>query len=145
MAEFNLIGVHRIIPTRKSLAIAAAYHKYTWLINGNGEYVEEINWDNFENLGLFEMQVFGEYLSTDLLTIHQNDQSPYMEFYLDPTGVEYLEEQYAVKTNGRRVCFFLHFINISSQIEIGDQKIELPPFTQLPDRLVPFAHYVPTD
>jgi hypothetical protein len=145
MVKFNLIGLYQIVPTLKSLILAARFHGYDWLLKSGGEFSDEIEWNGFQHLGLLEFQVFGEYSPGDLLSINQNNQSPYLEFYLDPKGVEYLNEYVAVKTDGRRVCFFLHFIDISSPLHIGEDEMKLPTMSQLPDRLVPFTHYVPVD
>jgi len=145
MATFNLIGLYKIVPTLESLIFAAKFHRYDWLITSNNKFSDEVKWDDFENLGLLEIQIFGEYSPADLLNIRQNSQSPYLEFYLDPTGIEYLKEGDAVNTDDRRVCFFLHFIDTSNPLQIGEQEIKLPAMSQLPDRLVPFTHYVPVD
>lgn len=145
MAKFKLIGLYQIIPTKESLILAAKFHGYDWLLQNDGGFGDEIEWDEFQNLGLLEFQAFGEYSPGDLLHIHQNDQSPYLEFYLDPAGVEHLTEDTAVKTDGRRVCFFLHFVDISSPLRVGEEEIGLPTMSQLPNRLVPLTHYIPVD
>ena len=145
MADFQIIGVYRVTPTEESIVIAATYHKYDWLINSKGRFEEEIVWDNFKNLGLLEFQAFGKYSPTDLVSISQNDQSPYMEFYLDPTGTECIQESEAINIEGRRVCFFLHFIDTSKPLQVGDQKIMMPAMVDLPDRLVPYTYYIPVD
>ena len=145
MADLQLIGVYRVTPTEESIVIAAKYHKYDWLINSKGRFKEEIVWDNFKNLGLLEFHVFGKYSPTDLMNISQNVQSPYMEFYLDPTGTECIQESEAINIEGRRVCFFLHFIDTSKPLQVGDQKIMMPAMVDLPDRLVPYTYYIPVD
>jgi hypothetical protein len=145
MADFRFVGVYRIIPTRTSIITAARYHNYDWLINNHGEFAEDIQWGKFKNLGLLEFQVFGKYSGNDLINISQNDQSPYMEFYLDSTGTQSIGEKDAIAIEGRRVCFFLHFVDPSKPLQIGDQRIELPEMSDLPERLTPFAHYVPVD
>lgn len=145
MAKFNLIGLYQIAPTLESLVVAAKFHRYDWLVTSSDEFKDEIRWDEFINLGLFEFQVYGEYLPTDLSNIHQDDQSPYLEFHLDPAGVLDINDGDAIKTDGRRVCFFLHFIDISMPLLVGEQKIKLPIMSKLPDRLIPFTHYVPVD
>jgi hypothetical protein len=68
-----------------------------------------------------------------------------MEFYLDPTGTERIQESEAINTEGRRVCFFLHFIDTSKPLQVGDQKIMMPAMVDLPDRLVPYTYYIPVD
>jgi hypothetical protein len=137
--------VYRILPTRESVAIAARFRGYNWLLDANGELVDQIRWQDFENLGLVELQVLGNYTPQDLTTIHQNDQVPYLEYYMDPTGVDQLDESAAIETQGRRVCFFLHFVDTSRPLEIGNAKVQIPDFSHLPERLKPFTHYVPVD
>ena len=83
MATFNLVGLYEIIPSQQSLILAAKFHGYDWLLNKDGNYEEEIDWNEFKNLGLVEAQVFGDYSPGDM--------------------------------------------------------------SRLPDRLVPFTHYVPVD
>jgi hypothetical protein len=145
MTNFQLIGVYRVIPTERSIAIAAKYHEYDWLIDDKGNLKDEITWSDFKNLGLLEFQVFGEYSPTELVSISQNDQSPYMEFYLDPKGTKSIEEKDALDIEGRRVCFFLHFINTSKPVRVGNQEVNLPALTDLPARLAPYTYYVPID
>jgi hypothetical protein len=114
-------------------------------MNGQRRFQEEIVWDNFKNLGLLEFQVFGNYSPIDLNSISQNDQSPYLEFYLDPTGTKCIPEQEAVSIEGRRVCFFLHFVDISTPLRVLNQTLILPAISNLPGRLVQYTHYVPVD
>lgn len=145
MGKFNLIGLYKINPTVETLIRAAKFHRYEWLVTNDNKFGDKINWTEFENLGLLEFQVFGEYSPADLSKIRQDDQAPYLEFHLDPSGVELLDEKEAVKTDGRRVCFFLHFVDLSIPLLIGEEKIILLSMSQLPDRLIPFTHYIPVD
>ena len=145
MARYSLIGAYRIIPTEKSIAVAADYHGFSWLLNGEGQFSEEIHWDDFENLGLIELEALGSYSPLELLDISQGDQAPYMEFYLDPSGNRQLEETEALHMNVRRVCFFLHFVDISTPLRVGDGLLVAGELASLPDRLAPFTHYVPVD
>jgi hypothetical protein len=142
--KFKIIGLYRIAPTKKSITQAARYHDYGWLIDDYGEYVEEIYWDNHEDLGLLEAQIRGAFAPRELLAlIAQDDQAPYMEFYLDSTGSRLLSPAEAIETEDRRVCFFLHFIDLAKPLRVGKEEIGLPPWSPLPKRLQPFAHYLP--
>lgn len=145
MASFNLIGFYKIIPTQESIVLAAKFHEYDWLINGEGEYVEKIDITSLINLYLFEFQVAGIYSPNELLEIKQGDQSPYLEYYTDPTGENYLNENDAIHTDNRRVCFFLHFVDITKPLQVKGKITNLPIPKQLPNRLEPFTHYVPVD
>ncbi|MHC1783584.1 MAG: hypothetical protein AB9891_12665 [Anaerolineaceae bacterium] len=141
----KVIGIYKIIPNIESIIHAAIYHKFDFLINDQGEYTDEIYWDDLQNLALIEIQVFGEYSPKELLNIAQNHQAPYLEYYLDPTGHNLLVEADAIKTEGRRLCFFMHFLDISKPLTIGDHEILLPAMASLPKRLEPFTHFVPVD
>ena len=146
MAEYKIFGLYKIIPTKESILRAASYHEYHWLIGEHGEYVDEIYWGNHENLGLFEMQVSGFVDPPELLnSILLSDQAPYMEFYLDPTGSQLITEDDAIESEDRRICFFLHFIDLQKPIKIDQEEVDLPPWSELPERLEPFAHYLPVD
>jgi hypothetical protein len=43
-----------------------------------------------------------------------------MDFYLDASGTRLFSEQEAVEEDGRRLCFFLHFVDTSKPLRIGD-------------------------
>ncbi|GEM_PF-5393433 len=145
MATFSLIGLYRIIPNMNSLVIAARYLEYNWLINSNNEFTGDIDWDSFKNLGLLELLVSRDYLPGELLNISQNDQAPYLDFYLNEAGIDRISEAEAIANGIFRVCFYLHFIDVSKPLLIGDQEIQLFEMEELPSRLLPFSHYVPVD
>jgi len=146
MTEFKIIGLYRVVPTKESITQAARYHEYNWLIDEHGEYVDEIYWDNHENLGLLEAQICGSFAPGELLAvISQDDQAPYMEFYLDSTGSRLLSEDDAIETEDRRVCFFLHFVGPAIPLRVDQSELKLPPWSELPERLKPFTHYLPVD
>ncbi len=145
MAQYKLVGVYRIQPTLESISAAASYHKHTWLLDDDGRFTEPIIWEHLTNLGLVELQAFGEFSPVELAYITQNGQSPYLEFYLDPVGTALLSEAEAVTTADRRVCFFLHFVDTSAALLLQAQTLTLPPMSELPARLAPYAHYVPVD
>jgi hypothetical protein len=146
VAEFKIIGMYRITPTRKSILHAARYHGYNWLIDEHGEYVDEIHWGNLEDLGLLEAQILGPFAPSELLadTSH-GDQAPYMEFYLDSRGSQPLSEDDAIEMKDRRVCFFLHFVDPAMPLRVSLGELKLPPWSELPERLKPFTHYLPVD
>jgi hypothetical protein len=143
--SYQIIGVYPIVPTETSILNAAKYHEYDFLMDADGKFVDEIYWENHEDLGLLELQVFGAYSPGVLSEVYQNDQAPYMEFYLDPTRIECISEDEAVRIDGRRVCFFLHFMDSSKPLNVNDQELTLPTLSDLPERLVPFTHYLPVD
>ncbi len=144
MTEFKIVGLYRVVPTKESITQAARYHDYNWLIDENGEYVDEIYSDNHENLGLLEVQIGGSFAPSDLLaTISQGDQAPYMEFYLDSTGTRPLSEDDAIETEDRRICFFLHFVEPAIPLRVDQAELKLLPWSELPERLKPFTHYLP--
>ncbi len=145
MAQYKLIGVYSIRPTLESISAAARYHNHTWLLDEDGLFTELIVWEKLTNLGLVELQVLGAFSPVELAHISQNDQSPYLEFYLDPTGMTLLSEADAIAASDRRVCFFMHFIDTATPLLLQAQTIDLGPMTELPARLAPYAHYVPVD
>jgi len=144
-ATFQIIGVYQIRPTTESILEAARYHGYDWLINEEGSFEDEIYWDNFQNLALVEVQINGKFSLDDWFNISQNDQAPYMEFYLDEAGTRLLSEKEAVETGIGRACFFLHFVDTTRPLKVGEDEPSLPPMSELPERLMPFTHYVPVD
>jgi hypothetical protein len=145
MPNYNIIGVYRIEPTLASILEAVQYHHCEYLLDDQGNFTDEIYWDNVENLTLVEIQVDGHLSLEDLNHGVQNDQAPYMEYYLDESGESVLTEKEAVEAINPRVCFFLHFTDPAKPIRFGDQFRSLPSVTQLPERLRPFTHYLPVD
>ena len=156
MTTFDIIGVYKVIPTAESIIQAVTFHKYDWLLDDKGEFVDEVYWENFENLCLIELQVSGEFKSNLLQAISQrrskdvdgSEQAPYLEYYLDSFGKKLLSEQEAISTDNCRVCVFsafLHFTDTNQPLRVGETLIELPSISELPERLVQFTNYVPSD
>jgi len=153
MSTSHIIGVYEITPTVESIIRAVKFQKYDWLLNDNGEFAGTVYWENFEHLSLVEIQVLGDFHPSSLQAISQrhpgdisgSEQVPYLEFYLDPSGVNLLSENEAMSTENRRVCFFLHFTDTALPLRVGQVLIELPPITALPERLSEFTNYVPPD
>lgn len=145
MATLQVIGVYQITPTYESILEAARYHKCDWLVNEGGEYIDVIYWDDLENLALVEVQIQGWFSSDGLLSVFQDDQAPYMEFYLDATGTRLLAESEAIEIGNSRLCFFLHFVDTTKPLKVGEDELTLPPTSELPERLRPFTHYLPVD
>jgi hypothetical protein len=141
----QVIGVYRITPTYESILEAVRYHECHWLIDQDGKYTDQIYWDNCENLALVEVQIQGRFSPDDWLLVSQNDQAPYMEFYLDDTGTQPLSEKDALGACFCRACFFLHFVDTTRSLKFGEDKLSLPPMSALPERLRPFTHYLPVD
>ena len=138
-ASYNIIGLYSIIPTEETIVEAVRFHKYKWLLNDT----DEIYWDNHEDLTLVEIQISGKFSTKVLDSISQNDQAPYLEYYLDPTGTSLLSEKEAVEFDNRRLCFFIHFTDTNQPLQIDDTNLELPSISALPKRLQPFTHYIP--
>jgi hypothetical protein len=142
--EIIIIGVYKIIPTEKSIIEAANYHDYEWLLDEEGNYTEEIDWNNHENLGLVELQFIGDIHTANVLnSISQDDQVPYMEFWIDTDGNSLISE--TSSTEGLRACFFLHFIDHTKPLKVLGKDLKLPAWATLPKRLTPFTHYLPVD
>jgi hypothetical protein len=145
MATFTLIGLYRITPNINSIVSAARYHNYSWLVNSDNKFIDDIYWDSFKDLGLLEFLVSGKYSGKELLKIHQNDQSPYLEFYLNEVGTAIISKDEAIATRLFRICFFLHSVDVSKPLLIDKKEIQLHEMNELPNRLLPFAHYIPVD
>lgn len=145
MALYRLIDLYKFTPSMLSLSVAAHYLQYTWLLNSNNQFVGDIDWALFKNLGLIEFRVSGDYSPKELLNISHNDQYPYLEFYLNESGTASIGINDLTTNKEFRVCFFLHFIDISKPLRIDVMEIPLPPMSDMPIRLAPFAHYVPVD
>jgi hypothetical protein len=141
----RVIGVYKIKPTMESIIEAAKYHNYDWLLDERGGYNEEIDWDNIKNLTLVELQIIGSFHTSDLMEIMQNDQAPYMEYFLDLAGFHSISKELAEETDNRRVCFFMHFTDNKQPLLVKGKSYKLPSITPLPDRLIPFTHYLPVD
>jgi hypothetical protein len=149
----EIVGVYKIVPTMESILEAVKFHKYHWLLDENGKYTDEIYWHVFENMCLIELQIKGCFEPDIFMVIKQiqpgiakeSQQSPYMEFYLDSPGEKLISEQEAEKLEDRRICFFLHFVDPNRPLSIGEFPLSMPPITALPDRLIPYTHYVPPD
>jgi len=145
--EFILIGLYRIVPTLESISQAARFHGgLEHVLDESGVWKEEVPWDEFQNLGLVELEIRGRHTEEDLLSISQDDQAAYDEFYLDSSGTRLITEEEAFTTpTPRRICFFLHFIKTSRLLNVCGAKFKLPSFAELPERLKPFTHYLPVD
>jgi hypothetical protein len=144
-STYRLVGVYKIIPSEASFVNAARYHECDDLLDEKGRFTGEIDWGNYQNLALLEFQVSGSFTMNDLMKISQGDQAPYMEFYLDPSGNKCVDENQAIRRNGRRVCFFMHFLDTKKPLVIDKQKITLTAMEDLPERLISFTHYLPVD
>ncbi len=144
-SSYRLVGVYKIIPSEASFVNAARYHEDPYLLDEKGRFTGEIDWGNYQNLALLEFQVSGSFTMNDLMKISQGDQAPYMEFYLDPRGEKCVDENQAIRRNGRRVCFFMHFLDTNQPLMIDNLKVTLTAMQVLPDRLIPFTHYLPVD
>ena len=153
LTTFKIIGVYKITPTPESIIQAVKFQKYVWLLDGKGELADDIYWENFENLSLIEIQVSGNFAPSLLQAISQrhsgdidgSEQVPYLEYYLDSSGKSLLSEQEAISTDNRRICFFLHFTGTSLPLRVGETLIKLPSISELPERLIEFTNYVPSD
>lgn len=153
MTTFKIIGVYKITPTVESIIRAVKFQKYDWCLNDKGEYADKIYWENFEDLGLIELQVSGDFTPNLLQEISQrhsediegNEQAPYLEYYLESSGKNLLSEEEAISTDNRRVCFFLHFTDTSLPLKVGEILMKLPSISDLPERLVEFTNFVPSD
>lgn len=144
--EIKIVGVYKINPTEDSIIEAANYHDYDWLLDEDGNYTDEIDWNSHENLGLVELQFIGDIHPADVLnTISQEDQVPYMEFWIDRDGNRLIPEEEADTTEGRRACFFLHFVDHLKLLKVAGKDFKLPAWAALPERLTPFTHYLPVD
>lgn len=129
----------------ESLSVAAKYYHYDWLIDSQGRYKAKVDWNAFQNLCLLEFEVRGEFSPSELEEITQGDQAPYLEAYLDTSGTRRLSEDEAIQTDGRRVCFFMHFLEIGLPIRVAGEAIEVKSIGELPDRLAGMIPYVPPD
>jgi hypothetical protein len=144
--EVEIVGVYHIEPTEETIAEAARYHDYDWLLDEDGNYIDEIDWSNHENLGLVELKITGDISPAEFAnSISQEDQVPYMEFWTDRNGNRIIPKEEADTTEGRRVCFFLHFIDHIKPLIVAGKDFRLPAWSTLPDRLTPFTYYVPVD
>lgn len=143
---YKIIGIYKIKPSIETIKKAINYHGYDFLLNENGEYEDYVNWDDLKDLYLVELGITGQFSgSAELGNITHQDQAPYMEFFLDESGNELVTEEQAVQASQRRACFFLHYVKLNKPLEINKQKYQFPGVTPLPDRLVPFTHYLPVD
>ncbi|MEW5870365.1 MAG: hypothetical protein AB1894_13910 [Chloroflexota bacterium] len=146
MNDLKIIGLYRIVPTMESILRAVQYYDYDWLLDEDGEYEDEIYWENHENLGLLEVQVRGAFSPDELMaSISLGDQAPYMEFYLNASGSSLLSDEAINESQDCRACFFLHFVDPAKPLEVARERIALPAWSELPARLEPFAHYLPLD
>jgi len=144
--EVKIVGVYKIIPTDESIINAARYHDYDWLLDEGGNYADEIDWNGHENLGLVELQIIGDISPSDLFnSISHEDRAPYMEFWIDREGKHLIPEEETDTTEGRRACFFLHFVDHKKPLLVAGKDLKLPAWSALPERLTPFIHYVPVD
>jgi hypothetical protein len=144
-STYRLIGIYKIVPTKESIIEAARYHECDYLLDADGNFVDEIHWENHKNLALLEFQVTGSFTPNDLMKIRQGDQAPYMEYYLDPRGEKCVDENQAIRRDGRRACFFMHFLNTRKPLMVDNLEIVLTAMQELLERLMPFTHYLPVD
>lgn len=140
-----MVGVYWIVPTSQSIAQAARYHEYNWLLDKQGEYKELITEVSISNLALVELEIECGCWNLELDSIQQDDQAPYLEFYLDPSGTQRISEDEWILKDAGRICFFVHFLDIGKPLSVATTSLSLPEPDYLPDRLRPFSHYIPVD
>lgn len=144
-SQIDIIGVYPITPNHDSIIRAINYHEYTWLLNEDHQLKKKINFENYHGLSLIEILVQGSLATSIVESISQQNQAPYLEFYFDPSGMFILEEDQLEKCSNFRLCFFIHFVDVNSPININNQSYVLPSISDLPSRLKPYVHYVPID
>ena len=143
--SFKIIGVYRINPTEESIVQTAHYQEFNWLVDKNGQFSDEIYWDDLENLSLIEIQMIGQGCLDFIDDISHGDQAPYLEYYLDSAGINLLPKNQVNQVKDCRLCFFLHFTDIQRPLVVAGESVPMPSWSSLPERLMPFTHYVPVD
>lgn len=144
-SSYQIVGAYKIVPTMASILEAIRFHQYDSILDEQGRFSDKIYRGNFRDLVLIETQVLGYFTISDLELISQNDQVPYMEFFLDESGQLLLSDEEVIKARNPRVCFFLHFVEQKQPITFGIQPLEIPQVNSLPERLQSFTHYIPVD
>lgn len=127
MATYQILGTYKVEITRNSLAEAAKYHGWyhEWLTETGGLKDDIWEWyigertNEINTIALIEVEIIGKYSDDELLNFAhgETDQAPWLEFYLDETGMGKIPYDKAVEMEKRRVCFFLHFVNSQQPIE----------------------------
>ena len=158
--KVQLIGVYPVYPTHQTLVEAVLYY------GGSLSDVQKVrlNCDKHHGLCLLELEVDGLF-SVNSIEHHtrRTVQVPYLEFYLDATGKNLIYqpkkhnklrtfdslrksfEDVLKSTSKRRLCFFIHFLNSANPLFVDNIGLLIPEKSVLPERLIPFTHYVPVD
>lgn len=156
----SLIGAYRVLVSPRSLADAARFLGYEYLLKADGSFkMENYAARGLNGIALIELAVEGK---LDVDEIHMGKgaaaQVPYLEFYLSPSGNELLfhptanrnlppglRQTLAVRVSAepRHMCFFLHRVQPGAQMDVGQQRFTIGTLDFLPPRLVRFAHYIP--
>ena len=143
MAVYQIVGVYTIKPTEESILAAVEYHEMDFLLDEAGRYTDPIRWVDLENLALVELQTTGIFSTDDLYDAQHGEEAAYMEYYLESTGTTLIPEEEAEQVFNPRVCFFLHHLDLKQPLQFGRQRLKLPAPGDLPERLLPFTHYIP--
>ncbi len=160
MANYKIIGTYKIEISCQSLALAVQHYGWAddWLTESGGLKEEIWLWymneraEEKDTIALVEANITGEYSENELLGVTHGplEQAPYLEFYLDETGTEKIPYEKAVAITSRRICFFLHFVDVSQPVIIKQgkkivQSLQLLPIEELPERIKPHCFYIPYD
>ncbi len=159
VTKVKAVGSHACRITRQSLADAARFWSYDFLLDEHGQFKERFNRSFAPDLVFVELHIEGEFRRFEEIEIY--GQVPYLPIVLDASGTTLLcklaglpaERDRQLNTwSERRLCFFLHRIYFSTSkrrplpaLRVGEGTIELAARTVLPERLRPFQHYVPVD
>jgi hypothetical protein len=158
----SLVGAYRVLISPRSLADAARFLGYEYLLKSDGTFrMEDYAARALNDIALVELAAEGP-LTVDEIRMGKGGsaQVPYLEFYLSPSGHELLfhptangklpqavRQRLAARASAepRRICFFLHRVQPGVKMDVAQQRFTLGPLDFLPPRLARFAHYIPVD
>jgi hypothetical protein len=160
--SISLVGAYRVLVSPRSLADAARFLGYEYLLKADGTFkMEDYAGRSLNDIALLELAVEGP-LAVDEIRMGKgaSAQVPYLEFYLSPSGNELLfhptanrnlpqgmRQRLAARASAepRRTCFFLHRVQPGANVHVGQERFAIGGFDFLPPRLMRFAHYIPVD
>ncbi len=139
--ECRIVGIYPIEMTQRELR---------QIVDRNPDftvYTFDYLWSLYEGLYVFEIRVSDSgRISSFIDAITQDnseDQAPYLEAYFDKEGESEIQQPSDDSTEPCRLCFFLHFVDLESNLKIADQLLPLPMPTPLPTRLAQRMIYEP--
>lgn len=139
--ECRIIGVYPVSMTKQELRQIVKRNPHFTVLTF--DYL----WGLYEKLYLFEVWVSDsgtiDSFINEITQDNEEGQAPYLEAYFDQDGLLIIQRPSEGSIEPCRLCFFLHYVDLDSNLDIADQLLPLPAPTPIPPRLASCMTYEP--